>query len=105
MTSEKPSPFTSPAVATELPNWASAWLPSAVQAAVRREPRRRAQVDERPALVRLAVVVKEGADDDVRETIAVHVSRRCNRGAELGVGLIRLRGPGGEVASPAAEPK
>ena len=38
MTSEKPSPFTSPAVATDRPNSANAKLPSAVQAAVVESP-------------------------------------------------------------------
>ena len=57
MTSEKPSPFTSPAVATEMPNRALSWFASAVQASVVREPRRRAVVDEGSPLVGLAVVV------------------------------------------------
>ena len=38
MTSAKPSPFTSPAVATEKPNWAPAWFASAVQAGIAESP-------------------------------------------------------------------
>ena len=59
MTSAKPSPFTSPAVATEKPKLATAWSLSAVQAAVGGEARRRAVVDEGPPLVGLAVVVAD----------------------------------------------
>ena len=45
-------------------------------------------------LVGLAVVVGEGADDHVREAVAVDITRRGDRGSELGVRLIALGGPG-----------
>ena len=95
MTSANPSPFTSPAVATEPPKEAPAWLRLRGPGGGRREPRCRAEVDERPPLVGLAVVVTRRPDDDVGVPVAVHVPRRRHRGAEEGAGLVRSRGPGG----------
>ena len=94
MTSEKPSPFTSPAVATDTAEVGmTSWLPSAVQAAVV-EARRRAVVDEGPPLVAWPFRSR-GADDDIGEAVAVHIPRRCHRRTEPGVRLVALRGPGG----------
>src|SRR5207244_3966603 len=54
-----------------------------------------AAVDEGPALVGLAVVEEEGADDDVGEAVAVDVACGRDGDAELGARLVALGGPGG----------
>src|SRR6266487_48970 len=89
MTSAYPSPFTSPAEATDQPNQAPGWRPLAVQSGVadgpRAEPRNR----------KVAWTVQRGPDDDVVVPIAVHVSGRSHRGAERGVPLVALDDPFG----------
>ena len=49
---------------------------------VRPEPRGRAEIDVGAALLRLAVVVARGPNDDVRVAVAVDVPRRRDRAAE-----------------------
>src|SRR6266542_1685225 len=93
MTSAYPSPFTSPAEATDQPNQAPGWRPLAVQSGVADGPRGGAQ--EQEGRSRVAWTVQRGPDDDVVVPIAVHVSGRSHRGAELAVRLMATGGPVG----------
>ena len=56
----------------------------------------------------MAVVVAAGAHDDVRVTVGVDVPGRRDRDAEVGIGLVALRGPGRalvvETQAKAAQP-
>src|SRR5690606_40853457 len=60
-----------------------------------RQARVRAQVDKRPTLVALPVVITVRTDDDVGVAVAVDVCRRRHTSAEPGARLIALGGPGG----------
>src|SRR4029453_9694488 len=59
-----------------------------------REAYGRAEGEEHPALVELAAAPQGGADEHVREAIAVDVTRGCDGAAELRRCLIALGGPG-----------
>ena len=83
MTSENPSPFTSPAVPTEKPNCALADVALGGPRGCGREASGRAQVEEGPPFIRLPVVIQPSADDDIREAVPIHVPRRPHRPAEL----------------------
>ena len=70
-----------------------------ILAALRRPTRRggearvRAPIDECPPLVPLASIEVGCANDHVVGAIAIHIAGGRHRGAEIGIGLIRLRHP------------
>src|SRR5207249_10361417 len=55
----------------------------------------RAEEEIRPPLARLAVVVVGGADEDIREAVAIDVPRGGDRLTERGARLVALSGPRG----------
>src|SRR5207247_1879918 len=58
------------------------------------EPRARAVVDKSPPDIRTKPgVVPGGADDDIRESVAVHVAGGRDRESEEGAGLVALCRP------------
>ena len=61
-------------------------------------------VDEGRALVDLAVVVAMGADDDVREAVAVHVPAVATEKPKLGASLVASAVQAAVGESPVAEP-
>ena len=77
-----------------MPSCAPAWSDSSCAAAVAglavRDPRRAPEEHEGRALVGLARVVAEGADDHVGVAVAVHVARPGHAAAELRIRLVRL---------------
>ena len=91
MTSENPSPFTSPAVAAREAKDRAGLVGLRDPARRGREATRRAQVGERTAHSG-AVVIGRRADQDIREAVAVHVTGRGDL-AQLGARLIRFDGP------------
>src|SRR5436189_145798 len=101
MTSPNPSPFTSPAAATEKPKAeANRWPPAPRRDRIaepgarlspigrpgghRRGPARGPEEHERPPLIEHeAVIEARGADDDVGVAVVVHVTRPGHRVPEL----------------------